>query len=162
HRLNRLQGEERAMYHPFINEWPTPPEMGGGPTGALRVVIGGICWDYLLQVLALVRGEKNVMVGKRARVLGGGAANNAIVHRRLASAARIALLACLGDDLEGRALRQFMAGHGIALPVPPIDAADTSASYILSEPCGRGTIVTDPAARELPIPLPSIEEALSG
>lgn len=102
----------------------------------------------------LVPGEKH-----RARrvetVLGGNAANAALAIARLGG--RASLIARLGDDPAGEALRQRLAGAGIDTVLSrAVSGSATSRSSIVIEPGGARTIINylDPALPELPDWLP--------
>ncbi len=130
------------------------------PKHNARVLIGGACWDYYLAVHCLRPGIQH-HVQHRLSVPGGGALNNAIVHRALAPHAPIVLLAAVGDDAEGRALRRHLAGRRIKLYWPPVQGVSTSVSYVVVEgESGRGTILAETGARATALPLTLAERAL--
>jgi sugar/nucleoside kinase (ribokinase family) len=139
----------------FVNEW-------SGARQAHRVIVGGICEDSSQRLRERLKPYgKNVMEGPRTEVPGGGAANGAVVHRVLAPEARITLLAQVGDDQAGRGLQTCMAGRDIGMPLPPVDGARTSTSFIVTEGGGKATVFTDLGVRGRPIPQAVIERTLA-
>jgi sugar/nucleoside kinase (ribokinase family) len=127
-----------------------------------RLCIGGICRDNFLSVAFLVWHGKNP-IRSRASSGGGGAANNAVGHRRLAPESPIVLLANVGDDADGHALRRHMAELRIDMPLPPLAGVPTSVSFaIVEQASGNGTVLYDLGARAEPIPLHYVKQALPG
>jgi sugar/nucleoside kinase (ribokinase family) len=126
------------------------------------LVIGGACWDWFLVVERLRHALKNP-VRQRCRCPGGGAVNHALGQRQLDSHQPIALLAQVGDDAEGRALRQTLTTRGIAVSCPPVPGVATSSSVIVvEEGDGRCTAFCDPGARAVPLPLELVDRELAG
>lgn len=128
--------------------------------GKTRLVIGGACWDNYLTADTLVLDAKN-RVHARRQTIGGGGANLALGHQRLALDRRIILLAGIGDDQEGEALRQYLVSRGIEMPWEVLPQLRTSASFVITHlATGKGTILTEPGAREALVPLRLVREAL--
>ncbi len=125
-----------------------------------RLIVGGACWDHFLTLTDLVLGGKND-VRQRVKLPGGGALNNALVHRALAPDVPVALLAAVGADEDGAALYRHLARYEIAVPWVPVPGERTSASYVLAHD-GRGTSLTDRAVRELALPPALLERHLLG
>lgn len=143
----------------MIRTLPTYSSSNGARTRT-RVCIGSICRDDHLFTDPLVFGGKN-RIQRRLVTEGGGAGNVAVGHRRLAPKHRIILLAGTGNDPEGAALRQRMKEQRIEMPWPALAHTATSISSVLHCANGaNGTILYDGNAREVPVPLPLIEQAL--
>lgn len=125
------------------------------------VVLGCACVDIYLSVESFAVRRKNRVTGRMVTE-GGGGANNAIVHRRLASERPATLLAAVGDDREGDELRRRLAARGISMPWEPVAGTPTSVSYIIREPNnGAGTLLVQKGARTTPFPMELVEESLS-
>jgi sugar/nucleoside kinase (ribokinase family) len=130
------------------------------PSRKRRLFVGGIGWDNGIVVKALRVGKKNTIV-HRFRTPGGGAANNALLHRQLNSNAECVLLAPLGDDPEGRELRACMEARGVRMPCPAVPNTTTSVSFAITEQAGgTTTILNEGGARCKPLPLNLLEELL--
>lgn len=127
------------------------------------IILGGICADCFYTLLKpLVVGGKNIIKSRQRRRVGGGAGNVAVGHRNLDADAEIHLLARVGDDTDGAALRTWMEERGITMPCDPVPSTPTSWSHIYTHPeSPEGTIVSDPGARELPVPVDLVNRAMS-
>lgn len=125
-----------------------------------RLFVGGVGWDNGIVVKNFRVGKKNTIL-HRFRTPGGGAANNALMHRQLNPNAECVLLAPLGDDPEGRELRAFMEARGVRMPWPALSNTTTSASFAITEQVsGATTILSEGGARSQPLPLDLLVDLL--
>lgn len=124
---------------------PSAPEPHGGP----RVVVVGSTMMDLVATTARVPAAGETVVGDGfATGFGGKGANQAVMARLLG--ARVAMVGCVGDDANGRAIRDELARHGI--DVTALDVRGDAASgvaMIWVEPDGTNRIVILPGANAL-------------
>lgn len=122
------------------------------------LAIGGVCRDNYKILRTLVVGRKNILEG-HVEVVGGGAANHALLHRNLAPRTRQLLIAALGDDRSGQELRHQLENKGVRLPWPGLVGRSTSSSDIAVHD-GVSTILINPGVRTVPVPLDLVDKAL--
>jgi ribokinase len=101
-------------------------------TGAADiVVVGSANVDLLIRLAHLPGAGETVTGGELRRDFGGKGANAAVAAARLG--ARVALVAALGDDADGAAIREDLRGHGI----------DAGAVVTVDAPTGLATVLVD-------------------
>ncbi|HEX5503534.1 MAG TPA: ribokinase [Thermomicrobiales bacterium] len=114
-------------------------------------VVGSVNTDLVVGVGALPRPGETVAGGRFAIVGGGKGANAAVAAARLG--ARVALVACLGDDDFGRARRADLAAEGIDLGGVRVAGATTSGVALIAvEASGENTVIYVPGANALLTP----------
>jgi ribokinase len=97
------------------------------------VVVGSANVDLVIRVARLPGAGETVTGGDLQRDFGGKGANAAVAAARLG--ARVALVAALGDDADGAAIREDLSAHGV----------DTSAVVTADGPTGVATVLVDAA-----------------
>lgn len=101
-------------------------------TGAADVVVvGSANVDLLIRLSHLPTAGETVTGGVLTRAMGGKGANAAVAAARLG--ARTALVAAVGDDADGAAVRDDLAVHGV----------DASGVVTLDAPTGLATVLVD-------------------
>ncbi|HEY6762665.1 MAG TPA: PfkB family carbohydrate kinase [Baekduia sp.] len=97
------------------------------------VVVGSANVDLVLRLAHLPGPGETVTGGELTRAMGGKGANAAVAAARLG--ARVALVAAVGDDADGAAVRADLEGHGV----------DTAAVVTLGAPTGLAAVLVDAA-----------------
>ncbi len=95
------------------------------------VVVGSANVDLVAHVETLPRAGETVLARGFTRAPGGKGANQAIAAARLG--ARVAFAGCIGDDADGRLVRDALAAEAI----------DLGALFICGEPTGTALIAVD-------------------
>ncbi|HET9489673.1 MAG TPA: ribokinase [Methylomirabilota bacterium] len=109
------------------------------------LVVGSANVDFTVQVARLPRPGETVSGGTLLVNHGGKGANQAVAARRLG--AEVRLIACVGDDASGRAIRQALAGEGIGVDgVVASAVAATGTALIVVDTEGRNQIAVAPGA----------------
>jgi sugar/nucleoside kinase (ribokinase family) len=131
------------------------------PTRRARVLVGQVYWEYCLGVHELQPGATQQLLGRTAGP-GGRAIRQAIIQRTLAPKSPTLLLASVGTDAEGRALRRSLRQCRIQLPWLPVGDVATSVLYVIgdSEP-GKPTTLDGTAPRVPAVPARLLEPALA-
>jgi ribokinase len=109
------------------------------------IVVGSLAMDYIFRTPHLPRAAETVLGHSFATAAGGKGANQAVAAARLG--AKVAFVACVGDDDIGRTLRAGYERDGIdcaALGVAPGHA--TGAAMIAVDDEGRNAIIVAPGA----------------
>jgi ribokinase len=108
-------------------------------------VIGSANVDFTVAVSRLPRPGETVSGGTLLVNHGGKGANQAVAARRLG--AEVRLIACVGDDASGRAIRDALASEGIGIAgVLTTASAATGAALIVVDQEGRNQIAVAPGA----------------
>jgi ribokinase len=97
------------------------------------VVVGSANVDLVIRLAHLPGAGETVTGGELQRDFGGKGANAAVAAARLG--ARVALVAALGDDADGAAVRADLAAHGV----------DTAGVVTVDAPTGVATVLVDQA-----------------
>jgi ribokinase len=100
-------------------------------------VLGSVNLDLVLRSARLPVAGETVVGAEISESLGGKGANQAIAAARMG--ARVALVACLGDDAAGRGALDTLARGGI----------DTAGCRTVSDPTGRAAVLVDAAGENL-------------
>ncbi|MGH7313637.1 MAG: ribokinase [Candidatus Rokuibacteriota bacterium] len=109
------------------------------------LVVGSANVDFTVQVARLPRPGETVSGGTLLVNYGGKGANQAVAARRLG--AEVRLIACVGDDASGRAIREALAAEGIGVDgVVCSGAAATGTALIVVDAEGRNQIAVAPGA----------------
>jgi ribokinase len=109
------------------------------------LVVGSANVDFTVQVARLPRPGETVSGGTLLVNYGGKGANQAVAARRLG--AEVRLIACVGDDASGRAIRQALVAEGIGVDgVVASSAAATGSALIVVDAEGRNQIAVAPGA----------------
>ena len=108
------------------------------------VVFGSINVDISLAVAELPRTGETVMATRLRRNLGGKGLNQAIAAAR--AGAKTALLACVGADEDGAAVRRLLVDERIATSGVRTVAQPTGTAIVVVDERGENTIVVAPLA----------------
>ncbi|MGH7309411.1 MAG: ribokinase [Candidatus Rokuibacteriota bacterium] len=109
------------------------------------LVVGSANVDFTVQVVRLPRPGETVSGGTLLVNHGGKGANQAVAARRLG--AEVRLIACVGDDASGRAIRDALAAEGIGVDgVLRSSAAGTGTALIVVDAEGHNQIAVAPGA----------------
>ena len=109
------------------------------------LVVGSANVDFTVQVGRLPRPGETVSGGTLLVNYGGKGANQAVAARRLG--AEVRLIASVGDDASGRAIREVLAAEGIGVDgVISSAAAATGTALIVVDAEGRNQIAVAPGA----------------
>jgi ribokinase len=123
-------------------------DVGPAPTsGASRtvVVVGSLNIDHVVTVERLPEAGQTVSGSSYLSVPGGKGLNQAVTAARLG--ARVAMVACLGDDPGGRVLRQVLSAEGVgASAVRDKGDRASGTALITVDRHGANTIVVAPGA----------------
>jgi len=108
-------------------------------------VVGSANVDYTVALPRLPSAGETVSGGTLLVNLGGKGANQALAARRLGGEVR--MIGCVGDDADGRRIRESLAAAGIGVEglVATADAA-TGTALITVDPQGRNQIAVAPGA----------------
>lgn len=111
-------------------------------------VIGSANVDYTVGLSRLPNPGETVSGGALLVNLGGKGANQAVAARRLG--AEVRMIGCVGDDLDGRRIKESLAaaGIGVAGLCASSDAA-TGTALIMVDAQGRNQIAVAPGANHL-------------
>ena len=108
-------------------------------------MIGSANVDFTVALARLPRPGETVSGGTLLVNHGGKGANQAVAARRLG--AEVRLIACVGDDASGRAIRDALGGEGIGVVgVASTATAATGTALIVVDPEGRNQIAVAPGA----------------
>ncbi|HET6509261.1 MAG TPA: PfkB family carbohydrate kinase [Baekduia sp.] len=103
------------------------------------VVVGSANVDLVIALSRLPAPGETVTGGRLAREMGGKGANAAVAAARLG--ARVALVAAVGDDADGAAVREDLAAHGVGTAgVVTIPDAATGLAAVLVDDAGENAI----------------------
>jgi ribokinase len=109
------------------------------------LVVGSANVDFTVQVSRLPRPGETVSGGTLLVNYGGKGANQAVAARRLG--AEVRLIACVGDDDPGRAIREALATEGIGVAgVVASQGAPTGTALIVVDGEGHNQIAVAPGA----------------
>jgi len=109
------------------------------------LVVGSANVDFTVQVARLPRPGETVSGGTLLVNYGGKGANQAVAARRLG--AEVRLIACVGEDASGRAIREALAAEGIGVEgVVSSRTAATGTALIVVDAEGRNQIAVAPGA----------------
>lgn len=112
------------------------------------LVVGSANVDYTVQAPRLPRPGETVSGGSLLVNHGGKGANQALAARRLG--AEVRLLAAVGDDAAGRAVREALAAQGVDVKgVVTTSSAATGTALIVVDAEGRNQIVVAPGANRM-------------
>jgi ribokinase len=116
-------------------------------TSADVVVVGSANVDLIVRVARLPAPGETVTGGTLLRSMGGKGANAAVAAAHLG--ASVALVAAVGDDDAGAAVRQDLAAHGIATEHVGVRDAPTGLASITVDAAGENTIAVASGANAL-------------
>lgn len=109
------------------------------------LVVGSANVDFTVALARLPRPGETVTDGTLLVARGGKGANQAVAARRLGGDVR--LLACVGDDASGRAVRHALADEGIGVDaLRTTGEAATGTALIVVDAQGRNQIAVAPGA----------------
>jgi ribokinase len=109
------------------------------------LVVGSANVDYTIALSRLPQPGETVTGGTLLVNHGGKGANQAVAARRLG--AEVRLIACVGDDAPGRAIREALAAEGIDVgAVSTTTEAATGTALIAVDAEGRNQIAVAPGA----------------
>ncbi|HTD86438.1 MAG TPA: ribokinase [Candidatus Binatia bacterium] len=124
-------------------------ESGGGARAPRRaahdvIVIGGVNTDYLIRGGRLPKPGETVN-GKEFMIAGGGkGANQAVAAARLG--ARVAFIACLGQDARGDELEKLLRAERLETRLFRDGTTPSGAALIMVDDCGEKQIDCAPGA----------------
>jgi len=109
------------------------------------LVVGSANVDFTVAAPRLPTPGETVTDGTLLVNHGGKGANQAVAARRLGADVR--LIACVGRDASGAAIRAALAGEGIGVDgVAETETAATGTALIVVDPAGRNQITVAPGA----------------
>lgn len=108
------------------------------------VVFGSVNMDISLTVAELPKTGETVMASRLRRNLGGKGLNQAIAAAR--AGADTALVACVGADDDGAAVRRLLGSEGISASGLRTVAHPTGTAIVVVDDRGENTIVVAPLA----------------
>ncbi len=109
------------------------------------VVVGSLNRDYVCRVDRLPA-PGQTLIGAEASVGSGGKGGNQAVAAARAGA-RTAMVGCVGEDADGRALLSDLAGAGVdAAAVRSLPDVRTGMAFVFVAPDGENSIVVAPGA----------------
>ena len=128
------------------------------PEQASLIVVGSLNLDLVVEVARLPAPGETLLADGYSRGLGGKGANQAV------SAARhgvgVAMIGCVGADLEGRRLTDALAAEGINVSgVRAHDDAASGVAHIAVDQDGTNTILVVPGANAM-LSAPDVEREL--
>lgn len=104
------------------------------------VVVGNASWNVILDVLRLPADGETVVALQRREDLGGKGLNQAVAAAR--AGARVTLVARVGEDAAGAAVRARLADEGIDAGALVVDSQPTNCSYVTVAADGTNRIVS--------------------
>lgn len=164
-RMRALQYEESS--HTLLSNL-TPlgsvhfPMQGPSATASICVV-GSINMDMIVRAPTLPRPGETILGGPIDSQPGGKGANQAVAAARMG--AEVTMLARIGEDDHGRAVRGALAGAGVDVThVLPTPDAQTGLAMITVGETGENAIVVVPGANALltPADVESRRDAIAG
>jgi ribokinase len=112
------------------------------------LVVGSANVDFTIAAPRLPTPGETVTDGTLLVNHGGKGANQAVAARRLGADVR--LIACVGRDASGAAIRAALAGEGIGVDgVAETETAATGTALIVVDPAGRNQITVAPGANRV-------------
>jgi len=108
------------------------------------VVVGSVNMDLVVRVERHPRPGETVLGRGHASHPGGKGANQAVAAARLGAAAH--MVACVGDDDEGRALLAALRQAGVDVSQVRVGARPTGVAFIQVDDAGQNSIVVSPGA----------------
>jgi ribokinase len=112
------------------------------------LVVGSANVDLTIAAPRLPTPGETVTDGTLLVNHGGKGANQAVAARRLGADVR--LIACVGRDASGAAIRAALAGEGIGVDgVAETETAATGTALIVVDPAGRNQITVAPGANRV-------------
>lgn len=110
------------------------------PALARVVVVGSLNMDLVVRAQQLPQPGQTLAASHFATASGGKGANQAVAAAR--SGAQVSMIGCVGDDANGRALRQALLDDGIDCDGVTTDAqAPTGVALITVDSSGQNTIM---------------------
>jgi ribokinase len=112
------------------------------------LVVGSANVDFTIAAPRLPTPGETVTDGTLLVNHGGKGANQAVAARRLGADVR--LIACVGRDASGAAIRAALVGEGIGVDgVAETETAATGTALIVVDPAGRNQITVAPGANRV-------------
>jgi ribokinase len=112
------------------------------------LVVGSANVDYTIALARLPRPGETVTGGTLLVSHGGKGANQALAARRLG--AEVRLIACVGEDVAGREIRDALAAEGVDVTgVVSTTEAATGTALIVVDAEGRNQIAVAPGANRV-------------
>ena len=121
-------------------------------------MFGSVNMDTSLAVAELPKAGETVIAGRLRRSLGGKGLNQAVAVAR--AGVGTAMLACVGDDDEGAAVRRLLADEGISTAGVRTVEAPTGSATVIVDDHGENTIVVAPLANDSLVDLRPEDEAV--
>lgn len=118
---------------------------GGGPTSHTVLVVGSINWDITVRVHRFPTPGETLLGHSVVEGLGGKGANQAVAAAR--AGAQVQLLATVGDDAHGRALRAALHEFGVGTDLLAVSPTlPTGTAHITVDAAGQNHIIVVPGA----------------
>jgi ribokinase len=108
------------------------------------VVVGSANADLVLRLAELPRPGETLLATETTRLPGGKGANQAVAAAR--SGASTTLIAAIGDDADGRLVRDALVGAGVDVRWVRKSSAPTGLAVVLLDDRGQNSIVVAPGA----------------
>ena len=129
----------------FPGALPSVGGLGGHFEAPKILVVGSANVDYTIALARLPRPGETVTGGTLLVNHGGKGANQALAARRLH--AEVRLIACVGDDAPGGAIRDALAAEGIDVSgIASTSEAATGTALICVDAAGHNQIAVAPGA----------------
>jgi ribokinase len=124
------------------------------------LVVGSANIDYALGVERLPTPGETVTASGFAQMIGGKGVNQAVAAAR--AGGKVAMIACVGDDHQGRLLRSALEAEGV--DASQVSTAHTSSgvAVVLTASGGDNMIAVSPGANALLLPSMLHAEAFAG
>lgn len=103
------------------------------------VVVGSANADLLLRLAELPRPGETLLATETSRLPGGKGANQAVAAAR--AGASTTLIAAIGDDADGRLVRDALAAAGVEMRLVRTSSAPTGLAVVLLDDRGQNSIV---------------------
>ncbi len=108
------------------------------------LVAGRINVDTVIELSAPLRVGGKTLARRVLKFFGGSGLNAAVAAKRLSPGSRVELVACVGDDWEGREVLEFLRGEGVSTSSITILEGSTGRAFVLIDPSGESTSITLP------------------
>ena len=108
------------------------------------VVVGSANADLVLRLAELPRPGETLLATDTSRLPGGKGANQAVAAAR--AGASTTLIAAIGDDADGRLVRDALVAAGVDVRLVRTSSAPTGLAVVLLDDRGQNSIVVAPGA----------------
>jgi len=110
----------------------------------LMLVAGRINIDTVIELDVPLRLGGKALARRVMKFFGGSGLNAAVAAKRLDPSSRVELVACVGNDWEGREVLEFLKSEGVSTSSITVLEGSTGRAFVLIDPSGESTSVTLP------------------